>query len=90
MSRIEMEKIFYEDSAPDPKANPDNLYFIQIDEKKCIGCDTCQQYCPTNAIFGDSGEPHKIPYKELCINCGQCLTHCPTAAIYESQSWVSQ
>jgi ferredoxin hydrogenase large subunit len=90
MSRIEMEKIFYEDHAPDPKADPDKLFFIQIDESKCIGCDTCQQYCPTGAIFGDTGDAHKIPHEEMCINCGQCLTHCPVGAIYEAQSWVTE
>ncbi len=90
MSRIEMEKIFYEEQAPDPKANPDDLFFIQIDPERCIGCDTCQSYCPTGAIFGESGEEHSIPHNELCINCGQCLTHCPVGAIYEVQSWVGE
>jgi len=90
MSQIEMEKIFYEDQAPDPKANPDELFFIQIDPEKCIGCDTCQEYCPTGAVFGESGDAHSIPHKELCINCGQCLTHCPVGAIYEVQSWVGE
>lgn len=89
MARIEMEKIFYEDHAPNPKDDPDKLFFIQIDEKKCIGCDSCMGYCPTGAIFGNSGEPHSIPYEPLCVNCGQCLTHCPVGAIYESQSWVT-
>lgn len=90
MARIEMEKIFYEDHAPNPKDDPDKLFFIQIDEKKCIGCDTCIGYCPTGAIYGQSGDPHSIPYEALCINCGQCLTHCPAGAIYETQSWVNQ
>lgn len=90
MERIIMEKVGYEDHAPDPKANPDELYFIKIDPEKCIGCDTCQQYCPTNAVYGETGEAHSIPHIELCINCGQCLTHCPVGAIYEAQSWVSE
>jgi len=90
MSRIEMERIFYEDHAPDPKTDPNKLFFVQVDEKKCIGCDYCLEYCPTGAIFGEGGEPHSIPHAELCINCGQCLTHCPTGAIYETQSWVTE
>ena len=90
MSRILMENVGYEDHAPNPKAHPDELYFIKIDPEKCIGCDTCQQYCPTHAIYGQTGDPHSIPYIELCINCGQCLTHCPVSAIYEAQSWVSE
>ena len=90
MSRIEMEKILYDDQCPDCKADPDKLTFIQIDEKRCIGCDTCLTYCPTGAVFGENGEAHTIPYRELCINCGQCLTHCPVSAIYEGISWVKE
>jgi ferredoxin hydrogenase large subunit len=90
MSLIEMEKVFVNDAAPAPNTDPDKLFFVKIDEKKCIGCDTCMGYCPTGAIFGDSGSAHSIPFNELCINCGQCLTHCPTGAIYEEQSWVSE
>ncbi|ABB36882.1 Periplasmic (fe) hydrogenase large subunit [Oleidesulfovibrio alaskensis G20] len=90
MNLVEMEKIQYVDQSPDPRANPDELFFIQIDPEKCIGCDTCQEYCPTGAIFGDTGSAHSIPHEEICINCGQCLTHCPVGAIYEVQSWVRE
>ncbi|NDY56270.1 4Fe-4S dicluster domain-containing protein [Desulfovibrio sulfodismutans] len=90
MSRIEIEKIFYENQVPDAKADPDKLFFVQVDETKCIGCDTCMSYCPTGAIFGETGEPHKIPDQAACINCGQCLTHCPVSAIYETQSWIPE
>ncbi len=86
--RVLMEGIYYENSAPDPKIDPDSLFFIQIDKAKCIGCDTCNEYCPTGAIYGESGEPHEIKFAGSCINCGQCLTHCPENAIYEVQSWV--
>ena len=88
--QIQMEGVFYDDSFPNPQTDPDNLFFIQINEEKCIGCDTCQGYCPTGAIFGEMGDPHQIKFRELCINCGQCLTHCPVGAIYESQSWATQ
>lgn len=87
--RILMEGVYYEDSSPKPGTNPDDLFFVQIDQDKCIGCDTCNAYCPTGAIYGDLIEPHTIKYAEACINCGQCLTHCPENAIYETQSWVS-
>ena len=87
--RILMEGIYYEEHFPDAKTDPDSLYFIQIDEGKCIGCEICQKYCPTGTIWGNRKEPHTIKYKETCIYCGQCLVHCPVNAIYECQSWLS-
>ncbi|MDR2051481.1 MAG: [FeFe] hydrogenase, group A [Deltaproteobacteria bacterium] len=88
--RVVMEGIYYENSWPAPGTDPDDLYFVEIDEEKCIGCDTCQTYCPTGAIWGDTGDAHKIAFREICVNCGQCLTHCPENAIYETQSWVGE
>ena len=90
MSRIEMEKIFYETNVPPPGANLDQTLLVQVDEHKCIGCDTCMEYCPTGAISGENGEPHKIVDAAACINCGQCLTHCPVSAIYETVSFVPE
>ena len=88
MSRIEMEKIFYEQTVPPPGTNLDQSLIVQVDETRCIGCDTCMGYCPTGAISGESGEPHKVVDAAACINCGQCLTHCPVSAIYETVSFV--
>ncbi|WP_300154197.1 [FeFe] hydrogenase, group A [Solidesulfovibrio sp.] len=88
MSRIEMEKIFYETSTPPPGADLDQSLIVQVDETKCIGCDTCMGYCPTGAIAGETGEPHKVVDPAACINCGQCLTHCPVSAVYETVSFV--
>ncbi|MDR1685488.1 MAG: [FeFe] hydrogenase, group A [Desulfovibrio sp.] len=88
--RILIEDVYYEDSRPEPGTDPDSLFFVRIDSGVCFGCNACQAYCPTGAIWGETGEPHEIRYKELCINCGQCLTHCNANAIYETLSWVSE
>ena len=90
MKRVTMEHIEYMPSVPPNGSNPDAMYFVQIDKEKCIGCDTCQAYCPTGAIFGDVGDVHTVAHHESCINCGQCLTHCPEMAIYEEQSWITE
>ena len=90
MKRIEMEHIGYVPHVPQPGPHPGTLPFVQIDAERCVGCDTCQEYCPTGAIFGEVGREHAIPHPEACINCGQCLTHCPELAIYEEQSWVPE
>ena len=88
--RILMEDVYYEDRCPEPGADPDGLFFVQIYREVCFGCNACQAYCPTGAIWGETGQPHEIRYRELCINCGQCLTHCNGNAVYETQSWVSE
>ena len=90
MSRVVMEHIEYEMNVPQKKADGDRMFFLQIDPDKCVGCDTCMGYCPTGAIYGDLGQPHKISYEAPCIRCGQCLTHCPEMAIYEKQTWVPE
>ena len=90
MARITMEHVQYESHVPAVGTDPDKLFFVQIDQKKCIGCDTCQRYCPVDAIYGESGKPHSIPHNAVCINCGQCLVHCPQSAIYEEQTWVPE
>lgn len=52
---------------------------IEIDRKKCKGCDSCKVFCPTNAIAGKYGTVHSID-KEKCVFCGQCLVNCPFGA----------
>ena len=87
MARVKMEHVDYELNVPKRGADGEKLFFVQIDKNKCVGCDTCQEYCPTGAIYGNVGEPHQLLYPELC---GQCLVHCPEFAIYENQTWVPE
>ena len=90
MERIVMEHIGYVPHVPEVGANPDGMFFVQVDKDRCIGCDTCQEYCPTGAIFGEVGREHTVLHPEACINCGQCLTHCPEMAIYEEHTWLPE
>jgi len=52
---------------------------IEINEKKCKGCDGCKSFCPTGAITGKYGAIHRID-NDKCIACGQCLINCPFGA----------
>ena len=45
MTRVVMEHVEYELNVPETGVQPDSLTFVEIDQEKCIGCDTCQQYC---------------------------------------------
>jgi len=47
--------------------------------QKCIGCGTCVDACPENAITLTTGGIETD--KNLCIICGKCADVCPTKAI---------
>jgi ferredoxin hydrogenase large subunit len=59
---------------------------IKINQDNCVGCDTCEAFCPTDAIRGSLGVAHRISVNR-CVNCGQCLVNCPFGAI-EQMSFV--
>ncbi|MBS3739956.1 NADH-quinone oxidoreductase subunit NuoF [Candidatus Bipolaricaulota bacterium] len=46
----------------------------------CIGCTTCSQECPVDAIDGESGSKHEIN-QDTCIKCGTCREVCPVDAV---------
>ncbi|MBU1061623.1 MAG: DUF362 domain-containing protein, partial [Candidatus Omnitrophica bacterium] len=51
----------------------------EITLEKCIGCGSCMEVCPVNAI----GLKRKkaILVKERCIGCGECTVSCQSGAI---------
>ena len=72
MKRIEMEHIGYVPHVPQPGPHPGTLPVVQIDAERCVGCDTCQEYCPTGAIFGEVGREHAIPRLQSGTLDGDC------------------
>jgi len=53
-----------------------------VDDKNCVGCETCANVCPSHAITFTDDVEHKERIIErnygLCIFCGQCEEHCIT------------
>lgn len=47
-----------------------------IDESKCVGCNLCGKYCPTEATYYDKEKNKLIFNYEKCVGCGQCVTQC--------------
>ncbi len=47
---------------------------------ECVGCGTCLEECPEDAITGESQEVHEID-QEVCIKCGACQEVCPVDAV---------
>lgn len=53
-----------------------------VDDNNCVGCETCANVCPPQAItFTDNIEQKSRTIKRdygKCIFCGQCQDHCIT------------
>lgn len=48
-----------------------------IEDRKCIGCNKCNRYCPTDATWYDKKQQVLMYDYSKCIGCGQCVTQCP-------------
>lgn len=47
-----------------------------IDESRCVGCNVCAKYCPTEATYYDQASKRLVFDYEKCIGCGQCVNQC--------------
>ncbi len=56
----------------------------KVDEKKCVGCETCVPFCPEACIEIKKSQSGKkiasIDY-DFCKGCGVCASVCPFKAI---------
>lgn len=51
----------------------------KVDKDLCVGCETCVDECPGEAITMNDGIA-KVD-KEKCTECETCVDVCPSAAI---------
>ncbi|MFX1338352.1 MAG: 4Fe-4S binding protein [Promethearchaeota archaeon] len=54
-------------------------YLAQVNDSECIGCGTCVEKCPMEAI--DLEDTIAVVDINKCIGCGVCAHHCPESAI---------
>ena len=47
-----------------------------VDESKCVGCNLCGKYCPTEATYYDKDKKTLVFDYKICIGCGQCAAQC--------------
>ncbi len=58
------------------------IRIFQVSEEKCIGCKSCQQKCPVDAIEMIEGK--SVIDVEKCILCGACEAVCLVEAIQDT------
>jgi NAD-dependent dihydropyrimidine dehydrogenase PreA subunit len=51
----------------------------KIDKEVCVGCGSCKDACPMDAIKAD-GDKFMVD-ADVCVDCGACEGACPTGAI---------
>jgi NADH-quinone oxidoreductase subunit F len=56
------------------------LSTFTIIAEACSGCGACKKHCPTDAISGETKQPHTID-PDKCIKCGACVSYCRLDAI---------
>ncbi|MFO8085191.1 MAG: NADH-ubiquinone oxidoreductase-F iron-sulfur binding region domain-containing protein [Desulfobacterales bacterium] len=56
------------------------LFYYEIDQDACTGCQVCARKCPQEAITGKKKEPHHLDQAK-CIKCGICYEVCKFNAI---------
>ncbi len=55
-------------------------YIAKINEDDCIGCETCIEKCPMEALSLENAI--SVVDENKCIGCGVCAHHCPEEAIH--------
>ena len=55
-------------------------YVSCVDEEVCIGCGTCEERCPMDAIAVGEDEHAQVD-PGRCIGCGICVPTCPSTAV---------
>ncbi len=51
----------------------------KINKDECVGCGSCKEACPMDAIKAD-GDKFAVD-ADVCVDCGACEGACPTGAI---------
>ncbi len=51
-----------------------------VDKDECVGCGTCVEDCPEEAITMNDEEIAVVD-ADKCTECGTCVESCPSEAI---------
>lgn len=52
---------------------------VEINDRKCIACQRCTRFCPSNAL--EKIGVDLVLHENKCIKCGNCIGNCPFLAL---------
>jgi Pyruvate/2-oxoacid:ferredoxin oxidoreductase delta subunit len=55
-------------------------FVAQVDEDLCIGCETCEEMCPFEAVTVNGSGFAEVNF-DKCMGCGVCEGHCTEEAM---------
>jgi len=55
-------------------------HMANVNSEECIGCGTCEERCPMDAITIGDEDVSEVD-ENICLGCGVCVPTCPTEAI---------
>jgi NAD-dependent dihydropyrimidine dehydrogenase PreA subunit len=55
-------------------------YAADVDRDRCVGCGTCEDRCPMDAIQVGKEEVAEVN-EEICLGCGACVPSCEAEAV---------
>ena len=64
---------------PNPADFVHTNYYAEVNPDECIGCGTCIDICPMNALSLE--EEISSVNRKRCIGCGNCVAKCPSDAL---------
>jgi len=56
-------------------------YIAKINANECIGCRTCVETCPINAISMNEGDDIPRVNESICLGCGVCGLNCQSDSL---------
>lgn len=60
----------------------------QVDEKRCVGCRSCVDFCNYNALAYVNKK--LIIFDDVCHSCGGCVLVCPESALSERDKAIGE
>ena len=72
----------------DMKTEKVSVWIPFVEEKKCIGCRKCVDFCKFNALAYIKSS--LFVFEEICHSCGGCILLCPQGALSERKKVIGE